>query len=99
MVASSRAARMGPRAASGQAPLGMLAPTFAPVAKEGDRRHQSGHVIYEMHVRGFTYRAESGVAADKRGTFSGVIEKIPSGARHHEALPVQAGQSAGRATD
>lgn len=32
-------------------------------------------VIYELHVRGFTMDSSSGVAA--RGTFAGVIEKIP----------------------
>lgn len=47
---------------------------------EGDaplRRPASQTVIYEMHVRGFTQHPSSGVAADKRGTFAGLIEKIP----------------------
>jgi glycogen operon protein len=34
-------------------------------------------VIYEMHVAGFTRHPSSGVAAAKRGTYLGVIEKIP----------------------
>jgi glycogen operon protein len=34
-------------------------------------------VIYEMHVAGFTRHPSSGVAAAKRGTYMGVIEKIP----------------------
>ncbi|WP_088891416.1 glycogen debranching protein GlgX [Leptolyngbya ohadii] len=34
-------------------------------------------VIYEMHVRGFTRHASSGVSSDKRGTYAGLIEKIP----------------------
>jgi glycogen operon protein len=34
-------------------------------------------VIYEMHVGGFTRHPNSGVAPEKRGTFAGVIEKIP----------------------
>jgi isoamylase len=34
-------------------------------------------VIYEMHVGGFTKHPNSGVAAEKRGTFKGLIEKIP----------------------
>ncbi len=34
-------------------------------------------VIYEMHVGGFTRHPSSGVAPEKRGTFAGVIEKIP----------------------
>ncbi|HET92195.1 MAG TPA: glycogen debranching enzyme GlgX [Chloroflexi bacterium] len=37
----------------------------------------SGTVIYEMHVGGFTGHPNSGVAAKKRGTYAGVIEKIP----------------------
>jgi glycogen operon protein len=40
-------------------------------------RHTSDTVVYEMHVRGFTMRANSGVGAASRGTFAGVIEKIP----------------------
>ncbi len=34
-------------------------------------------VIYEMHVGGFTRHPNSGLAPEKRGTYSGVIEKIP----------------------
>lgn len=34
-------------------------------------------VIYEMHVDGFTRHPSSGVSAEKRGTFAGIIEKIP----------------------
>lgn len=47
---------------------------------EGDQPLQrpfSQTVIYEMHVRGFTRNENSGVPAEKRGTFAGVIEKIP----------------------
>ena len=47
---------------------------------EGDaplRRPFRGTVIYEMHVRGFTRHPNSGVAEGKRGTYAGVIEKIP----------------------
>jgi isoamylase len=40
-------------------------------------RHTNDTVIYEMHVRGFTRRENSGVSAPARGTYSGVIEKIP----------------------
>lgn len=41
-------------------------------------RHSYAHtVIYEMHVGGFTKHPNSGVAANKRGTFKGLIEKIP----------------------
>jgi glycogen operon protein len=47
---------------------------------EGDAplRHPSAQtIIYEMHVRGFTRHASSGVAEAKRGTYAGLIEKIP----------------------
>jgi glycogen operon protein len=47
---------------------------------EGDaplRRSFSETVLYELHVRGFTRHASSGVAPDERGTFAGAVEKIP----------------------
>ncbi len=47
---------------------------------EGDvpLRHSSARtIIYEMHVRGFTANPNSGVADAKRGTYAGLIEKIP----------------------
>ncbi len=62
---------------------------------EGDRplRHPFAKtVIYEMHVAGFTRHPSSGVAAAKRGTYAGVIEKIPYlvdlGVTAVELLPV-----------
>ncbi len=47
---------------------------------EGDhplKRPFSQTVIYELHVGGFTKHPSSGVAKAKRGTFAGLIEKIP----------------------
>jgi glycogen operon protein len=47
---------------------------------EGDtplRLPSSRTIIYEMHVRGFTRHPSSGVALAKRGTYAGLIEKIP----------------------
>lgn len=47
---------------------------------EGDlplKRPFAETVIYEMHVRGFTRHSSSGVAPEKRGTYAGLIEKIP----------------------
>ena len=41
------------------------------------RRPWSRTIIYEMHVRGFTAHPSSGVAESERGTYSGLIEKIP----------------------
>jgi glycogen operon protein len=47
---------------------------------EGDvplHRSSARTIIYEMHVRGFTRHPSSGVAESKRGTYAGLIEKIP----------------------
>jgi isoamylase len=47
---------------------------------EGDlplKRPVSQTIVYEMHVRGFTNNPNSGVTKEKRGTYAGVIEKIP----------------------
>jgi glycogen operon protein len=47
---------------------------------EGDRplqRPLGETVVYELHVRGFTRHPSSGVTAAKRGTYAGLIEKIP----------------------
>jgi glycogen operon protein len=62
---------------------------------EGDtplRRPYVETVIYELHVRGFTQHPSSGVPAHKRGTYAGLIEKIPYlkdlGVTAVELLPV-----------
>jgi isoamylase len=47
---------------------------------EGDlplRRPLAETVIYELHVGGFTRHPGSGVAPARRGTYAGLIEKIP----------------------
>ncbi len=47
---------------------------------EGDlplRRPFPETVIYEVHVGALTGHASSGVAPEKRGTYSGLVEKIP----------------------
>ncbi|XGB40849.1 MAG: glycogen debranching protein GlgX [Nodosilinea sp. LVE1205-7] len=47
---------------------------------EGDRPLHipyAASVIYEMHVGGFTRHPASGLAPEKRGTFAGIIDKIP----------------------
>ncbi len=50
--------------------------------------------IYEMHIGGFTKSESSGIESSKRGTYSGVIEKIPYlkslGINAVELLPVYA---------
>lgn len=62
---------------------------------EGDappRRSWAQTIIYEMHVRGFTAHPSSGVTPSKRGTYAGLIEKIPYlldlGVTAVELLPV-----------
>jgi glycogen operon protein len=47
---------------------------------EGDRPLSiplSRTIIYEMHLAGLTRNPNSGVSPEKRGTYAGVIEKIP----------------------
>ena len=47
---------------------------------EGDtplQRPSSRTIVYEMHVGGFTRHPSSGLPAKTRGTFAGLIEKIP----------------------
>jgi len=47
---------------------------------EGDAPLQtpsSRTILYELHVRGFTRHPSSGVLEKSRGTFAGLIEKIP----------------------
>ena len=47
---------------------------------EGDaplKRAWSRTIIYEMHVRGFTAHPSSGLPESKRGTYAGLVDKIP----------------------
>ena len=47
---------------------------------EGDaplNRPAAHSIVYEMHVKGFTRHPNSGVSEKARGTFRGLIEKIP----------------------
>ncbi|MDZ7315719.1 MAG: glycogen debranching protein GlgX [candidate division KSB1 bacterium] len=57
------------------------------------RRPYAESVIYEMHVKGFTRHPSSGLDPKVRGTFRGVIEKIPYlkslGITAVELMPVQ----------
>jgi glycogen operon protein len=82
----------------GRAPLGRL-PTREP-AKAGTTNGGAGPrytcrdaIVYELHVKGFSARENSGVAPAKRGTFAGLTEKIPYlkdlGVTVVELLPVQ----------
>jgi isoamylase len=62
---------------------------------EGDRplhRSSSQTIVYEMHVRGFTQHPSSGLPESTRGTYAGLIAKIPYlkelGVTAVELLPV-----------
>jgi isoamylase len=39
--------------------------------------HEADTVIYELHIGGFTKNPNSGVKDEARGTFAGLVEKIP----------------------
>src|SRR5262245_8152319 len=73
----------GAAAAEGEnASVAMKSVVVDPAAYEweGDERPQrpsSRTIVYETHVRGFTRHSSSGVAESRRGTFAGLIEKIP----------------------
>ena len=93
--AFSRDTCSAPGPTDGRAPLGRLPPqrAEAPTIGHGPRYSCRDAIVYELHVKGFTARANSGVARDTRGTFAGVIEKIPYlkslGVTIVELLPVQ----------
>ncbi len=63
---------------------------------EGDaplQRPSAGAVWYELHVGGFSRHASSSVAPERRGTYAGLIDKVPYlkelGVSAVELLPVQ----------
>jgi glycogen operon protein len=74
-----RLAAARPGSNAGQAPLGVLTGDGETFDWQADRvtRHEADSIIYELHVGGFTRNPNSGVRAEARGTFAGVIEKIP----------------------
>jgi isoamylase len=63
----------------GRAPIGVLPKIARTAGRNGDRPLRPSYdlVVYELHVKGFTARANSGVTPDHRGTFAGLTEKIP----------------------
>lgn len=77
--AFDRQAAIAPGDNAGQAPLASLAACERAFDWRGDRhvRHEAETIVYELHVRGFTRNPNSGVTEAARGTFAGVIEKIP----------------------
>ena len=75
----SREGACGPGENTGTAMKSVVVDTAA-YDWEGDaplRRPSSRTIVYEMHVRGFTRHFSSGVAEKTRGTFAGLIEKLP----------------------
>jgi glycogen operon protein len=73
-----RGAATHPGSNAGRAPLGLIR-TDDGFDWEDDRapRHESDLILYELHVRGFTAHPTSGVAPESRGTYLGLVEKIP----------------------
>lgn len=77
--AFDRKAATQPGSNAGKAPLGVLSAcehsfdwkdTVTP-------SHDADAVIYELHVRGFTKHPSSDVDEKKRGTFLGLVDKLP----------------------
>ena len=77
-AAFDRQAAIGRRDNAGRAPLGILVheSTAASITSEHPR-HEHDAIVYELHVRGFTYSPTSGLDATTRGTFAGVTARIP----------------------
>jgi glycogen operon protein len=75
----SRDTARQPGCNAGKAPLGIILPNSVAFDWGGDRRPRHTHdtVTYELHVRGFTRRPNSGVDERSRGTFAGLGQKIP----------------------
>ncbi len=80
---------------AGRAPLGVFSSQIPDFAWSNSHapRHFSDAIIYELHVKGFTVSPTSRVNPDCRGTFLGIIEKIPYlrdlGVTIVELMPVQ----------
>ncbi len=68
-----------PGSNAGKAPLGVIDTRQYPFDWGNDERpwHSSDKIIYEIHVKGFTMGSSSGVTAARKGTYLGLVEKIP----------------------
>ncbi len=64
---------------AGKAPLGCIhvGSDAHTRVNEPHLQHDHDTIIYELHVRGFTQHSSSAVEPDQRGTFSGLVKKIP----------------------
>jgi glycogen operon protein len=88
-----RAGIPGPN--DGRAPLGVLPKIAQGYNGYHERPTRPSHdlIVYELHVKGFTARENSGVSAPHRGTFAGLKDKIPYlkelGITAVELMPVQ----------
>src|SRR5262249_39512802 len=74
--------RAGAAGDGDNAPTAMKSVVVDPAAYDWEKdtplcRPPSRTIIYEMHVRGFTRHPSSGVPESTRGTYAGLIEKIP----------------------
>lgn len=74
-----RHAAIQPGSNIGKAPLGVIQAhsDVGTVNQNQKPQHTHDTIIYELHVRGFTRHPASGVAPDRRGTFAGLVDKIP----------------------
>jgi len=86
------AARSGSNAATAMKSL-VIDPSVYDWDGDLPLRHPSSRtIVYEMHIRGFTRHPNSGVSEEKRGTYAGLIDKIPYlqklGVTAVELLPV-----------
>lgn len=74
----SRAAASRPGPTDGIAPLGRLSRGLKSFGRgKSPPSHTHDLVVYELHVKGFTARANSGVSLKRRGAFAGLTKKIP----------------------
>jgi isoamylase len=64
---------------AGKAPLGVLTGCGEEFEWNDSRppHHEADAIVYELHVRGFTKNPNSGVDPSRRGTYAGLVEKIP----------------------
>ncbi len=77
--AFSRSASGLPGPTDGRAPLGVLPRSVPQPGRVIERAPRPAHdlIVYELHVKGFTANENSGVSRRNRGTFAGLLEKLP----------------------